>query len=141
MDGERGEREQINKTNQKVEKPGWGSSVGGINEGLRADGAGKAHGLIVLHFETELSKEENKVYTEFILFPLPSALSNQRLNHFVSGPLNSVKPAYILVEQIYTTFSSCKSLTIMPIKRLPTSLPLFDVRQFTLDCYEFGHFR
>lgn len=69
-----GEREQITKTNQKVEKSGLESSVGGINKGSRADGAGKARGLIVLHFQTELSKEENKMYTEFILLPLPSLL-------------------------------------------------------------------
>lgn len=29
----------------------------------------------------------------------------------------------------------------MPTKWLPTSLPLFDVRQFTLDCSEFANFR
>lgn len=39
-----------------MEKSGLESSVGGINEGLRADGAGKAHGLIVLHFEDRTVK-------------------------------------------------------------------------------------
>lgn len=86
------------------------SSVGGINKGLRADGIGKSHRLIVLHFQDGTVKggEEN-VHRVHSISPLLSALSNYQLNHFGSVQLNSVTHVYILVEQISRTFSSDKN--------------------------------